>query len=477
LSSNLRANLFWDYLNRFASTILNLVTSIILARILSPGDFGIVGISMAVGAIGSIFLNLGFVNGIIQAKEIDETMLSTAFYINILLAIVLYFGIFFSSDWVSHYYALPDLSIILKFSAIAYIFNAMSFISYAQLNRAMKFKQIATVDIITAVLSGIIGIYLALNGFGIWSIVVQQLVSAFILFLCFYLITKWTPKLKFSLESIKPVFKFGKYLFLTNLVETIYSRFDILLIARVFNVNVLGFYTRAQGLELTIRSLSSSGLLVVLFPTFTKIREDLNLLRASYYKYFELIAFIFFFLVGFFYLGADQIFLILFGSKWNQSAIFFKIIILAAFSFPLCNLGVSIIQATGNSKSVFKLEVIKRIFQIPSYFIVYFYGITWFLISYIVLGFVNTFFNIYMVKKQIGISFKNVFIMLMKYLTPSMILILLIDSKYNFWKGNNFFLNTIIDILVFSIFYITINGVFRSKPFVFMLDLLKSQKK
>ena len=174
----------------------------------------------------------------------------------------------------------------------------MSLISYAQLNREMKFKLIAFVDLISALISGIIGIYLALHNYGVWSIVIQQLVNSIILFFSFFFIKKWIPTLYFKFSSISSLFKFGKFIFLSNLLETVYSRFDILIIAKIFNVNTLGLYTRAQGLELTIRNLSSSSLLNVLFPAFSKIKENLVLLRESYYKYFEIICLLFFFIAG-----------------------------------------------------------------------------------------------------------------------------------------------------------------------------------
>ena len=167
MEASLKTNLIWDYLNRFGTTLIGLITSVLLSRLLTPSEFGIVGIAMAVNAMGGIFLNLGFVNGIIQSKNIDNKMLSTAFYINLCMALIIYFSIFISSKWISIYYGLVDLDKILKISAIAFLFNAMSLISYAQLNREMKFKLIAFVDLISALISGIIGIYLALHNYGV----------------------------------------------------------------------------------------------------------------------------------------------------------------------------------------------------------------------------------------------------------------------------------------------------------------------
>ena len=476
MEASLKKNLFWDYFNRFGTTIIGLITSVILARILNPSEFGIVGIAMAVNAIGSIFLNLGFVNGIIQSKSINNKMLSTAFYINLLMALLIYIVIFISSKWVSDYYGLIDLDKILKISSIAFLFNAMSLISYAQLNREMKFKLIAIVDLTSAFISGFIGIYLALHNCGVWSIVIQQLINSIIMFFCFFFVKKWIPIFYFKFSSINSLFKFGKYLFLSNLIETIYSRFDILVIAKLFNVGTLGLYTRAQGLEITIRNLSSSSLLNVLFPAFSLLKDNLILLRESYYKYFGLISFIFFLFAGIFFIISQQLFLILFGANWSQSSVYFKLMILAGFSYPLCNLGVSIIQSRGNSKSVFLYEVFKRIIQIPSYFIAFFYGIQAFLVSFIFLGIINTLLNIALVKKEIGISLFKTFKILLIYLLPSIIMTLLIfQSKIVLFQFTTPIIKVILEVLLYSIFYLSFHFFTKSNSMLIIFNHIRNK--
>lgn len=473
---SIKKNLFWDYFNRFGTTLIGLLTSIILSRILNPSEFGIVGIAMAVNAIGGIFLNLGFVNGIIQSKNINDKMLSTAFYINLFMAFFIYFGIFISSKWISEYFGLSELDKILKISAIAFLFNAMSLISYAQLNREMKFKLIAIVDLISALISGIVGVYLALNNYGVWSIVIQQLLNSILLFFCFVIIKKWIPILYFKFSSISSLYNFGKFLFLSNLIETIYSRFDILVIAKIFNVNTLGLYTRAQGLESTIRNLSSSSLLNVLFPAFSLIKENLNLLRQSYYKYFELICFLFYLFAGIFFIFSDQLFLILFGTKWSLSSDYFKLMILAGFSFPLCNLGVSIIQSRGNSKSVLSYEILKRIIQIPSYLIAFFYGLKAFLICFIFLGFVNTILNIILVNKEIEISLIKTSKILLNYLIPSILIVFVIQySQLNFFQSSIIFFKVIYEVIIYIFFYLTFHFITKSESLFMIINYFKNK--
>ena len=476
MEASLKTNLIWDYLNRFGTTLIGLITSVLLSMLLTPSEFGIVGIAMAVNAMGGIFLNLGFVNGIIQSKNIDNKMLSTAFYINLCMALIIYFSIFISSKWISIYYGLVDLDKILKISAIAFLFNAMSLISYAQLNREMKFKLIAFVDLISALISGIIGIYLALHNYGVWSIVIQQLVNSIILFFSFFFIKKWIPTLYFKFSSISSLFKFGKFIFLSNLLETVYSRFDILIIAKIFNVNTLGLYTRAQGLELTIRNLSSSSLLNVLFPAFSKIKENLVLLRESYYKYFEIICLLFFFIAGIFFIISEQLFVILFGLNWSQSSIYFKLMILAGFSYPLCNLGVSIIQSRGNSKSVLLYEIFKRIIQIPSYFIAFYYGLQAFLISFIFLGFVNTILNIAIVKKEIDISLIKTIKILLKYLAPSVLIaILIVNSFFNYFQFSNTIFKVTLEVLFYITCYLLFHFFTKSNPLLIIINHFKNK--
>lgn len=473
MEASLKTNLFWDYLNRFGNTLFSLITSVILARLLTPADYGLVGISMAVNGIAGIFLNLGFVSAIIQAKELDNKSLSTVFFLNMGISIFIYGSIFFSAPFVSHFYKLPEIDLILKVTAFSFVINALNIIPSALMTREMKFKEMAIVSLLSSLISGSIGIYLAMNNYGVWSIIYQQLLSGIIVLLGFYLFTLWLPILYFKIQTIKKMLKFGMFMFFSGLLDGVYNRIDIFLIAKMFSPTSLGLYTRAQGLDGMIRNLSSGSLLNVLFPTFTKISDDKEQLKQMYYQYFQLISFLFCLLAGIFYLGADKLFLILFGSQWHVSAVYFKILILAGFAYPLSSLSLSIIEARGNSKNFFKVEIIKKILFMPTYFIAYSYGIIPFLISYMVVSFIVTFVNVRFLKYELDISVIQTIKFLSIYFMPSLFIVFSINLFQIYNNINPSLYIVLLEIIAFIVFYFLINKLINSRGMTYAFALIK----
>lgn len=465
--------MFWDYFNRFGNTVFALITTSILARILTPQDYGLVGIAMAVNAIAGIFLNLGFVSAIIQAKEITQKSLSTVFFFNLIIAFGIYLSIFLSSNIISGYYKIPDLKNLLKITSLYFPIAAMSIVPNALLTRAMNFKSIAIVNLISSVFGGLIGVFMAINHFGFWSIIAQQLFTGFFVLIGYFIATKWLPIIYFKLKSIQHMLKFGVYMFLSGMLDSIYSRIDIFLIAKVFSPASLGLYTRAQGLDSQIRMLSSSSLLSVLFPTFAKIRGDKEQLKSMYYQYFELISFLFCLLAGIFYLIATPLFLLLFGAQWSISADYFKILILAGFAYPLSSLSLSIIEARGNSKNFLKVEIIKKFVFLPTYFIAYYYGISLFLISFVVACFIGTFINVRFLKFELTISVLHTIVLLTKYFITSLLLVFLIDFISNSYQESLNYWLIFMQVLLFILLYLLINLLLKNKGIIYTLAIFK----
>ncbi len=475
MESNLKKNLLWDYLNRFGNTIVGLITSTILARLLSPADYGLVGISMAINGIASIFFNLGFGSSIIQSKEIDKNKLSSVFFLNIFIAIIIYGTIFFFASWISLYYKLPKLELIVKVSALYFFITAINVVPNALLVRGMKFKELAIVNLLGSLAGGLVGLFLAISNFGVWSIVFQQLVIGVVMVFGVFRVSKWIPYLHFKLNELKDMLKFGLYLFFSSLLDGIYSRIDLFLIAKVFSPASLGQYTRAQSFDGMIRSLSSGSLLNVLFPTFARVRDDKELLKTLYYKYFQLISFLFCLLAGIFYLSSDLLFDLLFGPQWQISADYFKILVLSGFAYPLSSLSLSIIEARGNSKSFFIVEVIKKILFLPTYYIAYSYGIMPYLFSFVIASYLGTFINVRFLKFELQISVWKTVKYLSRYILYSLAIILSI--KYFQFHMN--YIPTIkfvmLEMALFILIYLGLNLISNSKGLEYSLALIKRQ--
>jgi O-antigen/teichoic acid export membrane protein len=472
LDNTIRVNLFWDYVNRFGNLIVTLITSTILARLLSPADYGLVGIAFAVNGLAGIFLNIGFASAIIQLKELDDRVLSTVFFLNIGIAVIIYLSIFISANRISEFYKILELALILKVASVIFIINALNIIPSALLTRAMKFKQIAIVSLINSFISGILGVYFALNNYGVWSIVFQQIVGSVITLVCFFYLTKWSPILYYRISKIKGMMRFGFFMFFSGVLDGIYTRIDIFLIAKVFNPTALGLYSRAQNLDGMIRSMSAGSILNVLFPTFAKIRDEKEQLKRFFYDYFQIICFTFCFLAGFFYIFSEQLFFLLFGSNWNISAVYFKILILAGFAYPLSTLSLSIIEARGNSRNFFVVEVIKKILLCPTYFIAYFYGIIPFLMSYVVICAISTFINVRFLKFELDISVLRTMRFLGFYFSCSAFLVLFLNLTFNKFNMEENLVNTIIKLFMFILCYYLVNKLTKSNGMVFLFDLI-----
>lgn len=442
---------------------------------MSPADFGLVGISMAINGIASIFFNLGFGSSIIQAKEVDKNKLSSVFFLNIFIAIIIYSTIFFFASWISLYYELPKLELIVKVSALYFFITAINVVPNALLVRGMKFKELAIVNLLGSLAGGLVGLFLAVSNFGVWSIVFQQLAIGVVMVFGVFSVSKWIPCLHFKLNELKDMLKFGMYLFFSSLLDGIYSRIDLFLIAKAFSPASLGQYTRAQSFDGMIRSLSSGSLLNVLFPTFARVRDDKELLKTLYYKYFQLISFLFCLLAGIFYLSSDLLFDLLFGPQWQISADYFKILVLSGFAYPLSSLSLSIIEARGNSKSFFIVEVVKKVLALPTYFIAYSHGIIPYLFSFTILGYVSTFINVRFLKFEINISVWQTVKFISKYLILSLIIILLVTLIKKQFYDTSGFIGVLVELFFFIICYIGLNFLLKTKGFEYSINLINKK--
>lgn len=472
MDTNIRKNLLWDFSNKIGNTFFSLVTTAILARLLTPADYGLVGISAAVNGIAGIFFNFGLASAIIQAEKLDKKTLSTVFYFNQLIAISLWLLIFISADYIEGFYKIPKLSKVLFYTSLVFLINGALMVPNALLTKKMKFKNISIIGLLSNFLSGGIGVIMALNQFGVWSLVAQQLLNSVFILIGSYISAKWFPIMYFNIKTILPMLRFGIFMFLAGLLDSIFSRIDVFLIGKLFSARTLGLYTRAQGLEAQVRMLSANSLMGVLFPAFTRIKNDKEELKQTYLKFFELVSFSFCLIGGIFFIGAHQIFSLLFGNQWIESAHYFQLLIIVGFAYPLSSLSLSIIEARGNSKSFFVLEIIKKVLFLPTYFIAYQYGIEAYLYSYIICCIIGTFINIYFLTFEIPIKLYSTVVYLGKYFLSVLGIIALLNIFEKYFEYTESLLNVSLNVLAFFLIYISFHHLVKSSGMRYSLDLI-----
>ena len=395
-------NIMWDYAGRFSLLFANLAVMSVLSRILSPAEYGTVGIVVAISGLASIILEFGFNSAIIQKSELEEVHLSTIFYLVLMGSVAIYGIVFFLSPVIADFYRIPEITAMLRVSALSFIVNAWNLVPSALITRNMMFKEQSIRNVGLTVLVGVVAIGLAFMGWGAWALVFQTLLSTFILVLVNVWLTKWRPRRLFNLAAITQMFHYSKYLFFSGAMDAVFTRLDALLIGKALNVQSVGFYSRARGMENMVQGVTTSSLNAVMFPYFSKMQEDEAQIISLFYRFFNIIATVIFLFTGLAYINAPWLFDLLFGQQWRISAGYYRIMALSAFAFPLSALMLSVVSARGNSKDFFKAEIGKKLIFAPVFGLI-FWSLDAFLYAWVLALFIAFGINLHFLTKSIAI--------------------------------------------------------------------------
>lgn len=395
-------NILWDYAGRFSLLFVNLAITGVLSRILTPADYGAVGIVLAVGGLASIFLEFGFSAAIIQQSGVRAVQLSTVFYVALAGSAAAYGLSFLLAPVLARFYALPELTPLLRVSALGFIVNAWNLVPGALITKNMMFREQTIRNVGLSALIGAVAIVLALRGWGMWALVLQGLMSAVLMVLVNHWLTRWRPRRLFRLASIAEMFHFGKYLFLAGVLDAVFTRLDALLIGKAAGIQSVGFYTRAKGMENMVQGVTTSSLNAVMFPYFSKIKDDAEQVAALYHRFFGIIAALIFGFTGLAYINAPWAFDLLFGNQWATSAGYYRILALSAFAYPLSALILNVVSARGNSKDFLKAELWKKLIILPAFAFV-FWSLEAFLYAWVTALVLAFGVNLHFLKRSVSI--------------------------------------------------------------------------
>ncbi len=434
-----------------------------LARLLSPEDYGLVGIALAVNAIGAIFLNLGLSSAIIQAEQSTQQQLSTIFWLNLSIGLVLFVIISLFAKSISGFYKTPKLENVLIITSLTIPFSTLGSIHNALLVKHMKFKAISIRSSIIALFSGVVGIIMAYNHYGVWALITQTWVNLILGNVILFVMVKFLPSFQFNLRSISDKLKFGKYMFLSGVLESVYSRIDVFLIGKVFSMQTLGLYTRAYSLDNISRHLSASSLLSVLFSKFAQIKNDLPLIQETFLKYYEIIAFLFCMIGGVLFILSPTLFTLLYGNNWLEASVYFQLLLLSSVAYPLSSLMLSAIEARGNSKYFFKVEVIKKIIFLPAYLVAWIWGIKVFLLAVFVSTIFGVIANMVFLYKEIGIEVSRLGLILIKYYITGQLFAIAIYFLMAYHQSHTM---VVLSSFVFITGYLVFHALIKSKAWL-----------
>lgn len=393
------SGLFWSFLDLLANQGIRFIIQIVLARLLVPQDFGIIGMITVFIAVSQSIIDSGFSNSLIREKNSSQEDYSTVFYFNLLTAVILYIGLFFLANSISIFFKEPKLASILRVLAIVLIINSFGLIQRTILIKKIDFRTQTKISIISSIVSGIIAILLAYLGFGVWSLVIQTILMQFIQSLLLSLSNRWFPSLVFSMDSFKRLFGFGWKLLVAGLINTLYNNIYYLIIGKSFSAVNLGYYTNAQKLRDTASQSISTSVQKVGYPVLSSIKEDEDKLRDGYKKIIKTSVYITFPLMIGLAAVANPLIRLLFGPKWINSIQYFQVLCLSGMLYPLHSINLGILQVKGRSDLFLGLEIIKKVIGLLSIAIVMFFklgimGLVWALVinSYIAY-FINSYYS------------------------------------------------------------------------------------
>lgn len=349
----------------FSSLILNqgiqFIVQIILARLLLPKDFGIVGLLTVFIAISQIFIDAGFTNALIREKDPSNEDYSTVFYFNLGMAVTIYCIIFIMAPFAGRFYNEPQLTAVLRVMSFVLIISSFGIIQRTMLTKKIDFKKQTKIDIFASIISGVVAIVFALKGAGVWSLVVKTLAMQAIQSICLCWINRWKPLLCFKMSSFKKFFNFGWKLLCSGILDTLYNNLYLLIIGKAYSTVELGYYTNAQKLRDAVSQSTSLSVQKVGYSVLSTIKSNDDKLKAGYRKIIKASVFVTFPVIIVLIVIARPLITLIFSTKWTNSIWFFQVLCLAGMLYPLHALNLDILQVKGRSDLFLKLEIIKKI--------------------------------------------------------------------------------------------------------------------
>ncbi len=401
------SGLVWSFIDTFAGQGIQFIVGIILARILSPREFGLIGMITIFIAVSQSFIDSGFGNALIRKKDCSQDDYSTIFFFNLTTGTILFIILFLSGPAIGNFFKEPELIIIVQVFGLVLVIDSLSLIQRTILTKDINFKLQARISIIASLGSGAISIVMAYRGLGIWSLVAQRLSRQTFNSVFLWVWNGWKPTFTFSVRSFHELFGFGSKLLLSGLIDTFYNNIYYLAIGKFFSASELGYYARAD----QFKSLPSKNLNSIIgrvtYPILSSIQDDLPRLRNNYQKLIRSTMFLTFILMLLMAAVAKPLVLTLVGEKWLPCVIYLQMLCFVGMFYPLHALNLNMLQVQGRSDLFLKLEVIKKILAIPIVIGGIFLGIKMMIIGMMVNTLIAYYLNSFWSGRMIGYSFRQ----------------------------------------------------------------------
>ena len=461
---------FWSFAERFTAQGIHFLVMIVIARLLSPKEFGLIGMLVIFLAVAQSLIDSGFSQALIRKQNRTDVDKNTVFYFNIVVSVILYLLFYLISPWVASFYEEPHLSEIMRVICLVVVIDSFAVVQRANYVVAIDFKTQTKATLIAAVVSGNIGIYLAYHGFGVWALVYQQISSSAMNVIVLWAFSHWYPRLIYSWKSFKDLFGFGSKLMLSGLIDTLYRNIYQLVIGKVFSAESLGYYTNAHKFS----DLPSSNLTTVLqrvtYPVLCTIQNEDDRLAIAYRKFLRLSAFIIFPLMCGLGALANPLIDTVLGAEWHFAAVLLVPLCFQMMWYPIHSINLNLLQVKGRSDLFLKLEIIKKIIGVSILFASLPFGLLVMCYAGIGSSILCLSINTYYTGKLIAVGFfkqmKDVSVSLLLSLT----MFATIQGVIIFFEDN--VMKLVIGFIVGGLYFLVVSLLFRVKEVSYIRELI-----
>ena len=463
--------ILWSTVERFSVQGIQFLIMIVMARLLTPHDYGLIGMLTIFIAVAQSLIDSGFSQALIRKQDRTEIDNNTVFYFNIVVSGLLYFILYISAPFVADFYNTPQLCPVMRVVCISIIFNSLAVVQRALLTIKIDFKTQAKAALTAAVTSGVVGITMAYHGFGVWSLVIQQLLNLGINTSLLWLLSKWRPRLIYSWQSFHELFAFGSKLLASGLLDTIYRNIYPIVIGKLFSASNLGHYTRAQHFS-EFPSSNLTGIIQrVTYPVLCEIQHDDTRLADIYRKILKLSAFIIFPLMIGLSSVAKPLVNIMLGQQWDFCGQLLQIICFSMMWFPIHSINLNLLQVKGRSDLFLRLEIIKKFLGIGVLCITAPFGLIMMCYGQIFNSLVALIINTYYTGRIIHVGFFRQMRDLLPTISLSFVMFALILTVNHFMPSE--IMKLCVGIVLGMAFYALLSRIFKFSELTELLSLIR----
>jgi len=458
----------WSSVERFSVQGVQFLVMLVIARLLDPSDFGLVGMLAIFLAVAQSLIDSGFSQALIRKQDRTEVDNSTVFYFNIVVSAVLYLILYAIAPWVSDFYDEPQLCSLMRVLWLIVIINSFAVVQRAIYTASINFKTQAKASFIAALASGLVGVWMAYNGYGVWTLVWQQILNAGINTLLLWIYSNWYPRWAYSWKSFRELFAFGSKLLASGLLDTLYTNIYLLVIGKIFNAASLGFYTQADRFT-KLPSSNITGILQrVTYPVLCSIQDDDERLREDYRKLLRLSAFIIFPMMCLLAGVAYPLVELLIGEKWRFAATLIIPLSFTMMWWPIHAINLNLLQVKGRSDLFLRLEIIKKIIGVTVLVLSIPFGLLFMCYAGIATSIISLVINTYYTGKLIQVGF----LMQMKDLSGSLIvsMAIFVVAYFLSFVSDNIIIQLLLALLISAVLFVTTVYLLKFKE----LDYIKS---